>query len=122
MPQILVTDDDPQTRLVVSDILERKGYSILMAKDGDEALKIIQDRSQELALLLTDLMMPGLRGTDLARRAVMFRPDIKVILMSGYGYESIESQLATGPNRFAYLEKPFTPDSLIHHVHGVLRL
>jgi CheY-like chemotaxis protein len=53
MPQVLVTDDDPQTRLVVSDILERMGYSVLMAKDGDEALKIIQNKSQELALLRT---------------------------------------------------------------------
>jgi len=122
MPQVLVTDDDPQTRLVVSDILERKGYSVLMAKDGDEALKIIQNKSQELALLLTDFMMPGLPGTALARLALVLRPQIKVIVMSGYAYEHIESHLNTEQGRVTYLEKPFTTDSLIHHVQGTLDL
>jgi two-component system cell cycle sensor histidine kinase/response regulator CckA len=120
MADILVTDDDPNTRVVVAEVLKRNGYSVLAAGGSAEALGIIEDRHQKLSLLLTDLSMPGLNGGDLAERAVALRPGLKVIVMSGHQYENVERYLTIGKTRLAFLQKPFSVSSLIHQVRGVL--
>jgi DNA-binding NtrC family response regulator len=120
MAAILVTDDDPDTRVVVAEILKRNGYEVLAAEGSAEALRIIEDRHQQLSLLLTDLIMPGLNGGDLAQRAVALRPTLKVIVMSGYQCEKVERHLTIGKMRLAFLRKPFSIPSLIDQVRGTL--
>jgi two-component system, cell cycle sensor histidine kinase and response regulator CckA len=120
MAAILVTDDDPDTRIVVTAILKRNGYDVLAAEGGTEALRIIENGHQQLSLLLTDLIMPGLNGRDLAQRAIALRPTLKVIVMSGHQCEKVEKYLTIGKTRFALLQKPFSIRSLIHQVRGAL--
>ena len=120
MAAILVTDDDPDTRVIVAEVLKRNGYDVLAAEGGAEALHIIQNRHQPLSLLLTDLIMPGLNGGDLVQRAVALRPTLKVIVMSGHHRENVERYLTIGKTRLAFLEKPFSIPSLIDQVRDVL--
>ena len=107
MAAILVTDDDPDARIVVSEILKRNGYEVLDAEGSAGALRIIENLHQQLSLLLTDLIMLGVNGRDLAQRAVALRPTLKVIVMSGYQCEKVERHLTIGKMRLALLRKPF---------------
>src|SRR5689334_17822194 len=120
MAAILVTDDDPDTRVVVAEVLKRNGYDVLAAEGGAEALHIIQNRHQPQSLLLTDLIMPALNGGDLSQRAVALQPNLKIIIMSGHHRENVEGYLTIGKTRLAFLEKPFSIPSLIDQVRGVL--
>ena len=120
MAAILVTDDDPDTRIVVTEVLRRNGYDVLAAEGSVEALRIIENRQQQLSLLFTDFIMPGLNGGELAQRAVALRPTLKVIVTSGHQCENMERYLTIGRTRLAFLKKPFSIRSLIHQVRDEL--
>jgi CheY-like chemotaxis protein len=80
---ILVAEDDPVVRNLVTVMLESEGYAVLAANDGQEALELCESFKHPIHLLLTDVRMPGMDGLTLAERARVQRPDIKIILMSG---------------------------------------
>lgn len=110
---ILLVDDEDDIRLVVRRMLEAKGYVVLDARDPHHALRIAG--REPIDLLLTDVIMPLMRGTELAQRVLALVPSAKVLLMSAYKIAEItESQLP-------FIAKPFTPEALTHKVGQLLR-
>jgi CheY-like chemotaxis protein len=81
---ILVVEDDPDVREYASHVLEEYGYTVLSAPDGATALAILRDVGPPIDLLFTDIVMPGLDGIEVARRAVAQLPGLKVLFASGY--------------------------------------
>ena len=115
--RILLVEDDADVRMVVRDALEASGYQIWEAMNGPEALNIWKTNAAQIDLLLSDIIMPGgLTGWDLAERLREQRPDLRVILMSGYSPEpATESQART-----YILQKPFTLENLTKTVRNCL--
>lgn len=112
---VLIVDDEPLVRDTVSELLSGAGLSILEAKNGVEALEVLNKRAHAVAVLLTDIRMPGgMDGIDLARIAQRAWPWIKVILMSGY-YEGGPDGL---PDNARFVAKPWQPQEMINNVLG----
>ena len=110
---VLIVDDEPLIRETVSELLSGAGLSTFEAKNGREALEILNKNGHAVAVLLTDIRMPGgMDGIDLARIAQRAWPWIKVILMSGY-YESGPDGL---PCNARFISKPWHPQDVINNV------
>lgn len=104
MATILVVDDDPAVRMVVGDMLERSGCRVAAAADGAIALTTLQARN-DVRLVIADHRMPGMDGLTLTRRIKELKPDLPVVIMTGYG--DLESYLcATGLGVIRYIAKP----------------
>lgn len=109
---ILVVDDEPDIRAVVRGILEPKGYTVLDTGDPHQALRWAAQ--QPVDLLLTDVIMPLMKGTELAQRFQALSPETKVMLMSAYKVAEI-----TASGR-PFIAKPFLPDALVERVRQAL--
>jgi DNA-binding NtrC family response regulator len=107
---VLVVDDAEGLRALAKRFLERQGYTVLVAADADEAIRLF-DENPAIDVMLTDVVMPGISGPALAKLLVARRPDLKVIYMSGYGEEAVARQGILNPG-IAFLHKPFTSESL----------
>ena len=118
-PTIMVVEDDAAVCELAAKFLAAAGYRVLAAKDGVEALQIAEDSSQAIGALLTDVVMPKMRGTELAARLGKLRPEMEVIFMSGYLENSDDSREFIDTDRF--LEKPFTRESLLSKVNEAFR-
>ena len=116
---LLVAEDEAGVRKLLCEVLRMAGYRVLEAADATDALRIGNDTSQPLDLLISDLVMPDLGGDELAERLGARRPGLKVLLMSGYTENSIVRQGVMNAHR-PFLAKPFTPDSLALKVREVL--
>ena len=116
---VLVVEDVAAVRAVARKMLERYGYRVLDAADGEAAVRIADGSGEQIHLLLTDVVMPNLNGRDLAALFAQTRPTTKVLFMSGYTDDAIVRHgiLEEG---LAYLQKPFTPVSLARKVRAVL--
>lgn len=117
---ILLVEDEQALRELVQEILEKKGYRVLEASTGVEALRIWQERKDEIHLLLTDMMMPeGVSGRELAQRILQDRPSLKVIYSSGYSLDVVSPDFAIkeGTN---FLQKPYDPETLAQIVRNSL--
>ncbi len=108
---ILVAEDEPAVRNVVERVLRSKGYRLLVAQDGKEALALMATHGHEVDIVLSDVMMPTVSGVVLAQRLRASHPEVPVILMSGYGEtDSVQQQL--GEFGVAFLQKPFNAAGL----------
>ncbi len=116
---ILLVEDEEMVRALAQAILERNGYRVLAARNAQDALCFAQERPEPIHLLLTDAIMPNMSGPVLAERVVALRPDIKVLLMSGYTDRELSSTTIGKPET-PFLQKPFTPQKLAHKVREVL--
>jgi signal transduction histidine kinase/ActR/RegA family two-component response regulator len=116
---ILLVEDDPMVRELSAEVLERKGYEVLEAATPALAIEVCVRRTGTIQLLLTDVVMPGMNGGELARRVQQLRPDIRVLFMSGYTDNAV---LHTGELRsgLAFIQKPFTPSALAKKVREIL--
>jgi two-component system cell cycle sensor histidine kinase/response regulator CckA len=116
---ILLVEDDDQVRRVVSGVLSRNGYQVLQAANAREALAIADQFQTQIHLLLTDLVLPRMSGTELAQQIQTRRTGVRVLCMSGYTDDAAYGSglLETG---MAFLQKPLTPDSLLRKVREVL--
>ena len=116
---VLLVEDAASVRMVTRQVLERYGYTILEAPNGDTALRLAAKHHGRIHLLLTDVVMPGLSGRQLAEQLVQLRPDMKVLYASGYTDHAIVHHgiLESG---IAFLQKPFTPKTLGRRVRQVL--
>ena len=119
---VLVVEDDPAVRSLVKEILQHHHYKVIEAEDGEEALALAREYTDEIVLLLTDMVMPrGLTGRELAARLLADRPGLKVIFTSGYSPDLFDSSLLLkeGVN---YLPKPYNSAMLAEIVRGALEL
>ena len=99
--------------------LTRAGYQVLEAANGEDGLQLAADHPGVIDLVITDVVMPVMGGRELAVRLAAIWPDLKIIFTSGYMDDAVVQQEALGP-RSAFLQKPFTPDSLGRIVRDIL--
>jgi CheY-like chemotaxis protein len=118
---ILLVEDEECVRALARHVLQRHGYRILEARHGREALQLWEREKDDVLLMVTDMVMPEMNGSDLARRLLGQRPDLKVIFMSGYTDRDLFSSelLEQG---VAFLQKPFLPKALSGKVRELLRV
>jgi PAS domain S-box-containing protein len=116
---VLVVEDEALVLDVATRILTRHGYSVLAARSGAEALRLLDTNRGPIQLLLTDVVMPGLTGKDVAEHVSKVRPGIRVLYMSGYPESVIASQ-GVVEQGLRLLSKPFKAPDLLEHVRAVL--
>jgi len=113
---ILVVEDEKSVRSLVRRILERVGYTVTEAESGEEAIRICQARPEGFDLLITDIVLPGMRGDEVAGSIRRFSPRVRTIYMSGYVEERHSPKLEGAAN----LRKPFSADALLAEVKKAL--
>lgn len=118
-PTILVVEDEQEVRALARDVLEMNGYQVLEALDVADATRLAQTHPGTIDLLITDVVMPGTSGPELARRLRVHRPGLRVLCMSGYP-ESEDRRIDGEAGWTAWLQKPFTPDVLMRKVRDCL--
>ena len=116
---ILLVEDEEMVRALAQAILERYGYTVLAAKHVKDALRITQEGPRPIHLLLTDTIMPGMNGPELAAQVLAIRPEMKVLYMSGYTDKVFTATAAWKPGT-AFLQKPFIPQTLGRKVRETL--
>jgi CheY-like chemotaxis protein len=112
MEIVLVVDDEPDIRTVVRGMLTAKGYTVLETGDPQQAIRMATQ--QAVHLLITDVVMPLMKGTELARRVQEASPWTKVLLMSAYKVAEITT------SGLPFIPKPFTPEALVDRVRQIL--
>jgi CheY-like chemotaxis protein len=115
---VLIVEDEPEVRSLAARILRREGYEVLEAPDGEEALQLAKGPAR-IDLLLTDVVMPRMSGSDLVARVREFRPDMRIVYMSGYTHDMIDHHGVFEPGT-AFLQKPFSARVLARTVRDVL--
>jgi CheY-like chemotaxis protein len=118
---LLLVEDEEVVRSLIREILESHGYKVLEAQQADGALRTAAEYPGLIHLALTDVIMPGLSGWELANRLASMRPGIKVLFTSGYIDNSVTHQEGHAP-RPAILQKPFTLEVLLQKVREMLDL
>jgi PAS domain S-box-containing protein len=116
---ILVVEDEPDVRRMTERILSRGGYSVIGAGCG-EAVEICRRTERPVQLLLTDVIMPGMLGTELVERVKRIRPELGAIFMSGYSHEVLAPGALAEQGTNAFIEKPFSAVDLLQAVHDLL--
>lgn len=115
---ILLVEDQAQLRAIARRILERHGFHVVAAEGGSAALSTLEQHDKEINILLSDVVMPDLDGIQLAQKVRARFPQVKIILMSGYGSEGL-----TGPGADQWIDelllKPFTSETLVTAVRNV---
>jgi CheY-like chemotaxis protein len=116
---ILLVEDEAVVRRLVAEILETSGYTVLQAGDGPSALELLRRNNRTVELLLTDVVMPGMSGREVAQAVTSMRPDTHVVYMSGYTGSVIDHHgiLEQGT---AFLQKPFTAEDLTRTIRKLL--
>ncbi len=116
---ILVVEDETGVRELASEFLKAGGYKVLEADNGAEALKIVTSAGQKIHLLLTDMVMPHMNGTELAEQLTRDRPNLRIVFMTGYAEYPASKPVET-PLGFDVLQKPFTRAALLEKVRQAM--
>jgi len=116
---VLVVEDDESLRKLTAALLESTGYRVLEADNGETAINLVEKWAESIDLLLTDVLMPVMSGVDLSARLRKLRPDLKVLLMSGYAGDLIARHRGIEPD-ILLIEKPFTRHGLLSKIRSVL--
>ncbi|MGO9647140.1 MAG: PAS domain S-box protein [Terriglobales bacterium] len=116
---VLVVEDEPALRILISESLEKRGYTVLAAEDGTEAIRILESNRGKIDLVVSDIMMPKLNGLELWEKAILLWPEMPFLFISGYAEGTI-GQTVHLPQAAGYIEKPFLPIELARKVRGLL--
>lgn len=116
---ILLAEDADALRDLTCAMLEQNGYTVLAAENGKEAIRIAERQDRPIHLLLTDVVMPGMSGRELANNLAAKHPDMRVLYMSGYTSDSIVRHGVLEPG-ISFIEKPFSQEALMHKLREVL--
>ncbi|HEY6041174.1 MAG TPA: GAF domain-containing protein, partial [Anaerolineae bacterium] len=117
---VLVVDDEDVVRNVTKRMLERFGYGVMMASDGREGVDVYKTSMDRIALVLLDMTMPHMNGEETFRELRVIRPEVKVLLMSGYTEQEATSRFA-GKGLAGFLQKPYTPQELHEKIQSILK-
>ena len=116
---ILLVEDEPMVRLITNKILTRMGYTVLEAEAGDVALRMVGENDTPIDLVITDVVMPRMRGPELVRQMRQTNPRMRVVYISGYNEEGITG-LGALDSATLFLQKPFTAEALADSVRAAL--
>jgi CheY-like chemotaxis protein len=116
---VLVVDDEEAVRNVVTDMLQRFGFEILLAEDGRKGVELFQSHADEIVLVLLDMTMPHLDGSEAFREMHRYRPDVPIVLASGYNQQDAITRFA-GKGLAGFVQKPFRVDVLREAIRGAL--
>jgi PAS domain S-box-containing protein len=116
---VLLVEDETVVRQLVAEILETSGYSVLQAGDGPSAVELVRRHRGDIELLVTDVVMPGMSGPEVAQAVTSMRPGTQVLYMSGYTDSAIGHHGVLEPG-IAFLQKPFSTDDLTRKVRALL--
>jgi len=117
---VLLVEDEESVRELVRVTLGSRGYKVLEAENGEHGLRIAEETKERIDVLVTDVVMPGIGGRELAKKLVAMRPGISVLYLSGYTEDAIVTEGVLAPGT-AFLQKPFTLQNLTKKVREVLR-
>jgi CheY-like chemotaxis protein len=109
MPEILIAEDESMLRVIAVEMLEDAGFQVFQAADGEEALALLKAHPR-IALLISDVKMPRMDGYALVQAGLAFKPDLRILLMTGYAEDPPPGLLRGGPVEI--LRKPFDLDRL----------
>ena len=117
---VLAVDDDPVMLELVSEVLKPFGYNVIFASSGEEALDVAASlQEKKIDLLLTDVILPGIKGQELAKQLLDSYPEVNVLFMSGYICPSMAHN--NSEQRFeGFIQKPFAPKSLLRKMRRLL--
>ena len=116
---VLLVEDSDVVRDVVAGLLEGGGFTVLQASGGEEALALARRGDAPIDLLLTDIVMPGMSGVELADRLALERPDVRILFMTGYAEEGVVNEGILGKHREC-IGKPFTQEEITKRVRRIL--
>ena len=116
---VLVVEDEPWVRELTTRVLTERGYHVLTAANGADALELAGQNGTRLDALVTDVVMPGMNGTEVAARLRRLRPELRVVYMSGYAEHAVVQQ-GVLEDGIAFVSKPFAPDQLARTLRAVL--
>jgi signal transduction histidine kinase/ActR/RegA family two-component response regulator len=116
---ILVVEDNDAVRRIAREFLKVKGYTIIEAREATEAIQIMENRQDRIDLVITDVLLPGMKGRELVERLSELRSDFKILYMSAYTEDAAINIGVLNPGT-EFIEKPFSPEELTSKVHQVL--
>jgi len=116
---ILLVEDDAALRIMAAEVLRDAGHKVMTAQSSAEALQIAANLREPLDVLLTDVVMPGMTGSDLASQIAALHPRARILYMSGYTDDALDRHGLAGQTALL-LQKPFTHDTLVRHVRDAL--
>ncbi len=116
---MLLVEDDRSVRELVERIFRERGYKVTATGDGKEAFHVFVAQADQIDLVVTDLIMPGMNGRELVQALQLIRPDLKALYVSGYTEDEIMRRGLHDPS-VAFLQKPFTAEVLLAKVRSVL--
>lgn len=116
---ILLVEDEPSVRMLIRDELRKLGYRVIEAKNGVEACLLATQQTGSLQLLLTDVVMPGMGGRELAQHLSVIKPDLRTLFISGY-MDDVGIMAGQEEGTSSFLQKPFTPEVLARAVRTLL--
>ncbi len=116
---ILIVEDEEGVRKLTRKILSRQGYKVLEASSGGDALLLCEQRNEPIHLILSDVVMPGINGPELARRLQALAPEVKVLFMSGYADQAI-FQSGILEEKASFIQKPFSARDLVEKIREVI--
>jgi two-component system, cell cycle sensor histidine kinase and response regulator CckA len=119
-PTILLVEDETDVREVTRAVLEHAGYRVIESKGAEEALRVVREHRGRIGLLLSDVVMPGMNGPELALRLQNLQPGLITVFMSGYADRDVLHKVTRGAMT-TYIQKPFTIDVLLSGVAQALR-
>lgn len=119
-PTILLVEDEPDVREVTRAVLEHAGYRVLESVGPEDALRLGKENRGRIGLLLSDVVMPGMNGPELALQLQNLQPGLVTVFMSGYAESGVLRQAMKGSTT-TYIQKPFTIDVLLSGVARALR-
>lgn len=117
---VLVVEDDEAMRKLITALLDGSGYKVLQAPNGEAALQLARESAQRIDLVLTDMLMPGMSGVELSANVRELRPDMRVLLMSGYAGDLI-GRYHLAESQIMLIEKPFTRHNLLAKIRTALQ-
>jgi DNA-binding NtrC family response regulator len=116
---ILLVEDEEMVRALMCEVLEREGYQVLSCCHPQEGIEVSLRHGGHIDLLLTDVVMPGMNGRDMANEILQSLPELRVVFMSGYT-EHVLTHEGEVDQKFEYLQKPFTLQTLMRKLERVL--
>ena len=116
---VLVVEDEPALRKLLSASLEKRGYTVLVAGNGTDAMQIVENHSDKIDLVVSDIMMPKMNGLELRKKTILLRPEIRFLFMSGYR-DDTTGKANHLPRGADFLAKPFLPIELTRKVRTLL--